>query len=55
MGYDTEFELDFILHHVVKSQVLTDYVEDWTPPPCHPTGLDNGEPEPRAPIFTGPH
>jgi hypothetical protein len=50
-----EFELDFILRHVVKSQVLADFVVGWTPPPCHPRGLDDGAPEPRAPVFTGPH
>jgi hypothetical protein len=47
-----EFELDFILHHAVKSQVLPDFVEDGTPPPCHPGGSDGSEPEPRAPAFT---
>jgi ribonuclease HI len=51
----TEFELDFILRHLVKSQVLADFVVGWTPPPCHPRGLDDGAPEPRAPVFTGPH
>jgi hypothetical protein len=29
------FELDFLLHHAVKIQVLADFVVDWTPPPCH--------------------
>jgi hypothetical protein len=28
-----KFELDFILHHVVKIQVLANSVADWTPPP----------------------
>jgi hypothetical protein len=28
-----EFELDFIARHVIQSQVLTDFVADWTPPP----------------------
>jgi hypothetical protein len=27
-----EFELDFILRHAVKSQVLADFIVDWTPP-----------------------
>jgi hypothetical protein len=27
-----EFELDFLLCHVVKSQVLANFVVDWTPP-----------------------
>jgi hypothetical protein len=31
-----EFELDFIAHHAIKSQVLADFVADWTPPPSHP-------------------
>jgi hypothetical protein len=50
-----EFELDFVPHHAVKSQVLANFVADWTPPPCHPEGPNDGEPEPRAPVFTGPH
>jgi hypothetical protein len=50
-----EFELDFILRHAIKSQVLADFVVDYTPPPCRPEGLDNGELEPRAPVFFGPH
>jgi hypothetical protein len=29
----TEFELDFLPRHVVKSQVLADFMADWTPPP----------------------
>jgi hypothetical protein len=43
-----EYELDFILHHAFKSQVLADFVLDWTPPPCYLGGSDNGEPEPRS-------
>jgi hypothetical protein len=50
-----EFELNFIPRHAVKSQVLANFVADWTPPPCHPGSLDNGEPELRAPVFTRPH
>jgi hypothetical protein len=50
-----EFELDFIPRHTVKSQVLADFMVDWTLPPCHPEGPDDGEIEPRAPTFTGPH
>jgi ribonuclease HI len=30
-----EFELDFITRHLIKSQVLADFVVDWTPPPSH--------------------
>jgi hypothetical protein len=50
-----EFEPDFIAHHAVKSQVLANFVVDWTPPPCHPGGPDVGEPKLRAPVFTGSH
>jgi hypothetical protein len=50
-----EFELDFIPHHALKSQVLADFMVNWTPPPCYPGGPDDGELEPRAPTFTGPH
>jgi hypothetical protein len=50
-----EFELDFILHQEVKSQVLADFMVDWTPPPCHPGDPDDDELEPGAPAFTRPH
>jgi ribonuclease HI len=50
-----EFELDFIPHHAVKSQVLTDFIIDWTPSASPPGGSDDNEPEPRASVFTGPH
>jgi hypothetical protein len=50
-----EFELYFIPHHVVKSQVLADLIVDWMPSASLPRGSDDSEPEPRAPIFTGPH
>jgi hypothetical protein len=50
-----EFELDFVLHHAVKSQVLADFIIYWTPSASPPGGPDNSEPEPRAPVFTGPH
>jgi hypothetical protein len=33
-----EFELDFILRHAVKSQVLADFIVDWTPSPSPPGG-----------------
>jgi hypothetical protein len=41
-----KFELDFVPRHAVKSQVLTDFVVDWTLPPCHPGGPDDGKPKP---------
>jgi hypothetical protein len=50
-----EFELDFPPNHVVRSQVLADFMVDWAPRPCHPGGLDDGEPEPRAPVFIELH
>jgi ribonuclease HI len=50
-----EFELDFITHHAIKSQVFADFVVDWTPPPSHPGGPNDTAPKPRAPVFTDPH
>jgi hypothetical protein len=50
-----EFELDFVSRHVVKSQVLVDFIVNWTPPANHPEGPRYSAPEPRAPAFTGPH
>jgi hypothetical protein len=50
-----EFELDFIPHYVVKSQVLADFIVNWTPSASPLGGPDNIEPEPRAPVFAGPH
>jgi ribonuclease HI len=50
-----KFELDFIPRHVVKSQMLANFIVDWTPSASPPGGPDNSEPEPRAPVFTGPH
>jgi hypothetical protein len=37
-----EFELDFIVSHAIKSQVLADFVVDWTPPPSHRGGGGGG-------------
>jgi hypothetical protein len=50
-----EFELDFIAHHAIKSQVLTDFVADWTPPPRLLGEPDNSASEPPASVFTDPH
>jgi hypothetical protein len=33
-----EFELDFLPYHAVKSQVLANFMADWTPPSCNPRG-----------------
>jgi hypothetical protein len=51
----TKFKLDFLSRHAVKSQVLADFVVDWTPPSCHPGDPDYSETEVKAPVFTGPH
>jgi hypothetical protein len=54
-----EFQLDFQPHHTVKSQVLADFIMEWTPPPSAPGGPDpNSDPTPaksRGPVFTEPH
>jgi hypothetical protein len=51
-----EFELDFVPRHTVKSQVLADFIVDWTPSASPGGGgADDSEPEPRASVFTGPH
>jgi hypothetical protein len=54
-----EFQLDFQPRHAVKSQVLADFIMEWTPPPSTPRGLDPDlDPtpaEPRVPVFTEPH
>jgi ribonuclease HI len=54
-----EFQLDFQPRHGVKSQVLADFIVEWTPSPSAPGGLDpDSDPtsaEPRVPVFTEPH
>jgi hypothetical protein len=50
-----KFELDFVLCHAVKSQVLADFIVDWTPSASPLGGPEDSDPEPRAPVFTGPH
>jgi hypothetical protein len=50
-----EFELDFASRHAIKSQVLADFIVDWTPSASHLGGPDISEPGPRAPVFTRPH
>jgi hypothetical protein len=35
-----EFQLDFQPRHAVKSQVLADFIVEWTPPPSAPRGPD---------------
>jgi ribonuclease HI len=50
-----EFDQNFVPHHALKSQVIDDFIVDWTPSTSPPRGPDNSEPEPRAPVFTGPH
>jgi hypothetical protein len=50
-----EFELDFASRHAILSQVLADCIVNWTPPASHLGGPGISEPEPRAPVVTGPH
>jgi hypothetical protein len=54
-----EFQLDFQPCHAIKSQVLTDFIVEWTPPPSAPEGPDpDSDPTPtelRGPVFTEPH
>ena len=54
-----EFQLDFQPHHAVKSQILADFIAEWTPSPSNSGGpdLNAGPPEPevRTPVFTKPH
>jgi ribonuclease HI len=54
-----KFQLDFQPCHAVKSQVLADFILEWTPPPSAPRGPDpDSDPtpaEPRVPVFTEPH
>ena len=54
-----EFQLEFQPRHAIKSQVLADFIVEWTPPPYAPGGPD---PKPRptpvghgGPVFTEPH
>jgi hypothetical protein len=49
-----EFELDFVVRHAIKIQVLADFVADWTPPPNLQGELNGSTLEPPAPAFTGP-
>jgi hypothetical protein len=50
-----EFELDFVACHAIKSQMLADFVADWTSPPSLPGEPDGSTPEPPTPTFTSPH
>ena len=54
-----EFQLDFQPRHAVKSQVLADFIVEWTPPSSAPRGLDpdsdHTPAEPKGPVFTEPH
>jgi ribonuclease HI len=53
------FQLDFQPRHAIKSQILADFIAEWTPAPSVSGGPDQGtdppRPEVRAPVFTGPH
>jgi hypothetical protein len=52
------FQLDFQPHLAIKSQVLADFVAEWTPTPSDPWVPDHGSdpspPKARALIFTRP-
>jgi ribonuclease HI len=54
-----EFNLDFQPRYVIKSQVLADFIVEWTPPSSAPGGpnpdSDPTPAEPRGPVFTEPH
>jgi hypothetical protein len=53
----TKFQLDFQPCHTIKSQVLADFIVEWTSPPSAPGDLDSDPTpvEPRGPVFTKPH
>jgi ribonuclease HI len=54
-----EFQLDFQPRHAIKSQVLADFIMEWTPPPSALGGPDpDSDPTPAEPMgsaFTEPH
>jgi hypothetical protein len=54
-----EFQMEFQPRHAVKSQVLANFIVEWTPSPSAPGGPDPiSDPtpvEPRALVFTEPH
>jgi hypothetical protein len=54
-----EFQLDFQPRHAIKSQVLANFIVEWTPPPCAPRGPDPvtgpTPAERRGPVFTEPY
>ena len=54
-----EFQLDFQPRHAVKSQILADFIAEWTPSPSNSGGPDLNaglpKPEVRTPVFTEPH
>jgi len=53
------FQLDFHPLHTIKSQVLAEFIAEWTPTPSVPGGPDHGSNPPlleaRALVFTRPH
>jgi hypothetical protein len=52
------FQLDFQPHHAIKSQVLADFVAEWTPTPSVPGGSNQGSdpqlPEVRVSVLPDP-
>jgi ribonuclease HI len=53
------FQLDFQPRHAIKSQILADFIAEWTPAPSASGGPNPGtdppRPEVKAPVFTGPY
>jgi hypothetical protein len=47
-----EFELNFIVRHAIKGQVLADFLADWTPSPSLPGEPDDSKLKPPAPHWT---
>jgi ribonuclease HI len=50
-----ESKLDFASCHAIMSQMLADFIVDWTPPASHPGAPDLSALGPRALVFTGTH
>jgi ribonuclease HI len=53
-----EFRLDFRPRHAIKSQVLADFIVEWTPPSVPGGPGPNSDPTPAGPrgsVFTEPH
>jgi hypothetical protein len=49
-----EFELDFLPHHMIKTQALADFITEWMPPASSLSDTTQDNPVVQAPSFTGP-